>query len=1396
LSKKRIIRDSIFNENVVNTSFSNPSTSTVYRLGEFTLDTNLDDRVIGDFTNKISSFSKEYTLETIGIDTIISQKIYETGNKLKINVDYNNIRSYSRYGSVEDLFKYTIKNIVEKFPYSIYLTSELNTGNINSITNFQYDEINNTSTFNIPVISIINKGNLIIDSTNFVENDIKNFNISKTKYVIWDFENPDTEYPIIDFSGNINTDSFITITAAGRVFDLTNSTLSKNFHIKPNKDEYNRIIYEFNDIEKYFLSNKTNEGFKFKLKVLNERAIDRFNNKSILWPTTDGYNIDYEDVIYNNFVNDLIKIGILYDEYKTDLIYRMYLPQSIKEFDLTSDSKLKKLIRTYGYNFDNIRKLIDGFATLNNLTYKKEGSIPDILVKNLAKVLGWNVNDILTEDDLMSKIFTTKTQDISNSLLPSEINIELWKRILINTKWFFKSKGTRKSIETIFKLIGIPEDFINLNEYVYLADKELNENERIDSTRTNVLGNVVVNDPSYDTNGYPIAPQENNQYYFQVSGNTDSGQTYINRFRENGFNIKTQEDNKKSWVYVENYHIRTDENSIYSSNDSRLVINTKEIDLGIDPSKALLFDIFRFNKSNNYPVCSNGISLSVLYLNVLSNPDQLNVFEIPDVPDGDIQVILNGIVLVENTDYTVTGVDNNIIEITKSGFNYINDVVTVTYVVNNTTNQVDYNIFKPTITSNGQTIITLPVEPSGDIQLVLNGYTLVNGKDFYINPNNRTQLILTNVNILTTDILSVMYINELSGLNTIKYSDNYTVSNYYNDKLFYNNYNNRYVFVSDYIIPNSANVKVILNGRTLVNNSDFTVNQSNKKQIIFDKKIKININDEINVFYLLNNSENQDCINLGIDINNIEFFEYVDKVYKNLINVRNRKIITNNRGGEYPTLSKIYDLYVKYNQNNRTYNGLYSFVKNFDNHFISFVDQLLPATTILRKSGLIVNNSILSKQKYKFIRGINDGAEYLSESLVYSCDLFGISGVTKTPATTSQDLGSVTFTVTGDNTTVGPTEFSINNLIWEEGITTSGVTEYTLTGLTYGEYEMSIRDGINCQLLEPFEIEKDCTLLEITEINTTDKISSTLLGSIEIVATGDTNITYSIDGGLNYFTNNTFTGLDIGDYDIYVKNSIDCIVTGTTSISGVCDITITDIEVINCTPNGYESRLDSGLIYENNTLSVFLNYDFTIDNNFNKYVRDKITITETTTNEVILEKWIEFDVETGQDTIELGIVWEYENVPTYSNFNFEIAYLSEPEISCEPFTTPLPAEVFNPIPEQPQLQVVAVNALTGPCGIGGEDDVYIGASVELNVATPSRIEVGVDVKYLVDGDTNCSNPGIFQTVYFAIEAGEKIGELNECDGLYVENLSQVCDNGTCISYISDSNVDLNGFGCP
>lgn len=97
--------------------------------------------------------------------------------------------------------------------------------------------------------------------------------------------------------------------------------------------------------------------------------------------------------------------------------------------------------------------------------------------------------------------------------------------------------------------------------------------------------------------------------------------TFIKVTRPFGFELDRYVDNKKSWVANESPEKRTYyldwRNSEYNINHHKLAINTKEIDLNIDPAKAIEGDVFKYFFNNPCGLgCTSGTTLLEFNTNV------------------------------------------------------------------------------------------------------------------------------------------------------------------------------------------------------------------------------------------------------------------------------------------------------------------------------------------------------------------------------------------------------------------------------------------------------------------------------------------------------------------------------------------------------------------------------------------------------------------------------------------------------------------------------------------------------------------------------------------------------------------------------------------------------------
>jgi hypothetical protein len=115
------------------------------------------------------------------------------------------------------------------------------------------------------------------------------------------------------------------------------------------------------------------------------------------------------------------------------------------------------------------------------------------------------------------------------------------------------------------------------------------------------------------------------------------------------------------------------------------------------------------------------------------------------------------------------------------------------------------------------------------------------------------------------------------------------------------------------------------------------------------------------------------------DLSTITFLEYVELINRRLINAKNRKTITDHEGGIYPTVQKLYEEYLKRSfakspivpSNGYTFYNLYPFINKFNAFFHRFIDQLLSATIILKKGGVLIRNTAYTKQKFTYRRGVS-----------------------------------------------------------------------------------------------------------------------------------------------------------------------------------------------------------------------------------------------------------------------------------------------------------------------------------------------------------------------------------------------------------------------------------------
>lgn len=624
--KKQILNNNQLYQGLDYNNFGHVTSNTIFSLGSFLVTSNFTSDLPLNNGSKLKSFAKPVTLETINVSDTDSQLLYDNMNKIILNSDNSDIDNFVRYGSAYEFLRNSVQNIILTYPASLSINSLKQKTIPYTINNYTYNSTTNESRFNVYVDTIDNPFNLIYvkDNVEISEGELKNLNLSYSKYVMWTEYLPDNVFNVVKFTGSTTTTNiFITVKGNPLSFmELGDDSLYNNidlnisFHIKPNNHEFELFRESLRDYEKYLVSTRDGyNGFKFFIKtpIQLDTGDIIFSSKQMVWTTTDKYNLDISTSSYRRFLEALLNIGALYDQVKSDIINRVLTTSSIKQYDTTDSGKMTKLLRVYGYEFDKIRELINSLLNVNSVTYNKKNNIPDSLVDNLVSLFGWEHQVIVSET--LSKTpfnYDDNERNAKTDLLPNEINTELWRRILINTNYFWKGKGTREVIKTMFLMLGIPEEFINITEYIYYADN------KIDTTNITLSNFVSI---PFDSNGYPVNSGNTEFYYYQMNGDSDGGRAYLNEYLKAGFDLNRVIDNRKSWSNTDltRSNLITPE---YKLNDSRLLINTKEIDVALEASQGIEYDMLYFYSG------STGNTLFDFYKFINDSLNKINIRDI------------------------------------------------------------------------------------------------------------------------------------------------------------------------------------------------------------------------------------------------------------------------------------------------------------------------------------------------------------------------------------------------------------------------------------------------------------------------------------------------------------------------------------------------------------------------------------------------------------------------------------------------------------------------------------------------------------------------------------------------------------------------------------------------
>lgn len=530
-----------FSPDLVGLQLASEGGTPLFTMGNFSVTTNLEPKVSKVFTTK--KFSNFVSLTDLDLTLQDSTKLLTNNAGVILNLNKTDLINYSLFGSLKELVRVSLENIIINWPAALYVNPVYSipplymTESGKTVENYYYDSVTDKSSFAINTNVINNKfqinyfKNGTTTGTFNETNSLRDLTLNYSSYSIL---YNDIEYNLIEFTGaTYSTNDYVYLVVKGNPFSSITSNEYPVYYVKPNKTNENLFFNSLDDFENYLLNRQVSPKYTstFSFTIKSDTGNVLYVNESITWPTTDGYNIDFSTDAYEDYITKLLEISTNYDLTTSNLMVRFLVTESISDFDTTdvhldpldvdtSGQKVNKTLTIYGVENDKINSYIKGIKFANTVSYDKNDNTPDIYLKNIARILGWDLISSVLENNLLQSYIQPKPSTYSGlevGLTPVEADIELWRRIILNTPWLWKSKGTRKSIEFLFKFIGTPLGLIKFNEYIYLAENKI---DIYQFQQVLFLNNSDENLSNYpvDSDGYPRPLPNTSDLYYQSDG--------------------------------------------------------------------------------------------------------------------------------------------------------------------------------------------------------------------------------------------------------------------------------------------------------------------------------------------------------------------------------------------------------------------------------------------------------------------------------------------------------------------------------------------------------------------------------------------------------------------------------------------------------------------------------------------------------------------------------------------------------------------------------------------------------------------------------------------------------------------------------------------------------------
>tara|TARA_R100000908_G_scaffold351_1_gene169 strand:+ start:14372 stop:18511 length:4140 start_codon:yes stop_codon:yes gene_type:complete len=236
-----------------------------------------------------------------------------------------------------------------------------------------------------------------------------------------------------------------------------------------------KLIGGFDDFEKFMYYQSSSGLFSHEIPSI-EPNVDFFTG-SYITPapktnTTYPYTLySISSSAFETWYDNLIVTSSKYDRENQNAIIKS-IPEFIR-FDRTN-TQLAPFVNMLGQHYDILHTYIKTMTLINSREEHPDLGMPNELLYSVAKQFGWNLSNGNQSKNLWEYTLGTSEAGIpltgSNSIgkpavSNQDMTYHIWRRIVNNLPGLLKSKGTKRSIQSLLACYGVPQSLITIKEY-------------------------------------------------------------------------------------------------------------------------------------------------------------------------------------------------------------------------------------------------------------------------------------------------------------------------------------------------------------------------------------------------------------------------------------------------------------------------------------------------------------------------------------------------------------------------------------------------------------------------------------------------------------------------------------------------------------------------------------------------------------------------------------------------------------------------------------------------------------------------------------------------------------------------------------------------------------------